>query len=395
MKGVEDMLVSEMKEHLTGTIIPFWMGMRDDEHGGYYGYKGFDLKTDKEAVKGCILNSRILWFFSNAALLLNDDALRKEAAHAYAFLRDHCVDREYGGVYWSVTCDGEASDDMKHTYCQAFAIYGLASYYRLSRDEEALGLARQLFDVIEGKCRDPFGYQEAFSRDFQPVGNEKLSENGVMAEKTMNTLLHVLEAYTELYDVSPDGEVGERLRDILRLFGERVYNPAKRRLEVFFDREWHTLLDLHSFGHDIEASWLIDRACKVLGDPALSEEIQKMTGVLADCVYGEAFRGHSLANECENGKTDTTRIWWVQAEAVVGFVNAWQKDPSREEYLQAAEEVWGYVKEHFVDRRAHSEWFRNLKEDGEITAEEPIVDAWKCPYHNGRMCMEVIRRLGA
>lgn len=387
------MFVSEIKEHLKGTIIPFWMDMRDDEYGGYYGYKGYDLQTDKKAVKGCILNSRILWFFSNAALLLRDDALKEEARHAYLFLRDHCVDREYGGVYWSVTYDGKVAEEMKHTYCQAFAIYALASYYRLSRDEESLGLARGLFDLTEEKCRDSLGYLEAFSRDFLPVDNEMLSGNGVLAERTMNTLLHVLEAYTELCDVSSDEAVRERIRDILRIFSNRIYNPQKRRLEVFFDKEWHTLTDLHSFGHDIEASWLIDRACAVVGDPAFSEEIQRMTGELADCVYKEAYRNHSLANERWNGRTDTTRVWWVQAEAIAGFVNAWQKYPHRTEYLEAAKDIWEFVKERFADKRENSEWFRNLTENGEITAEEPIVDLWKCPYHNGRMCMEVIRRM--
>lgn len=387
------MFVQEVKEHLTEKLIPFWKGMRDDEYGGYYGFMGYDLKIDPKAVKGCILNSRILWFFSNAALLLQDDSAKAEADHAYAFLRDSFVDRENGGVYWSVTCDGKVEEGMKHTYCQAFAIYGLSSYYRLTHNEEALSLAKELFAVIEEKCTDSFGYLEAFSQDFRPVDNEKLSENGVMAEKTMNTLLHVFEAYTELCDVSRDEVVGERLRHILRLFADRVYNPSGRRLEVFFDKEWNTLIDLHSFGHDIEAAWLIDRGCDVLGDEELSEEMRKITRALTECVYEEAYRSHSLANECENGRTDATRIWWVQAEAVVGFTNAWQQDPSGLKYLQAAEDIWRFVKEHFVDKREGSEWFRNLKENGEITAEEPIVDPWKCPYHNGRMCMEIIRRL--
>ena len=389
------MLVEEVRTHLTQKLIPFWKGMRDDEYGGYYGYMGYDRVIDKKAVKGCILNSRILWFFSNAALLLQDDSVKAEADHAYAFLRDHFVDRENGGVYWSVTYDGKVEEGMKHTYCQAFAIYGLSSYYRLTRNEEALQLAKELFAVIEDKCTDSLGYEEAFSQDFRPVDNEKLSENGVMAEKTMNTLLHVFEAYTELYDVSHDEAVGEQLRYMLRLFADRVYNPSKRRLEVFFDKEWNTLIDLHSFGHDIESAWLIDRGCDVLGDEALSEEMRKITRTLTECVYEEAYRSHSLANECESDKVDTTRVWWVQAEAIVGFTNAWQQDPSGLKYMQAAEDIWGFVKEHFVDKREGSEWFRDLKENGEITEEEAIVDPWKCPYHNGRMCMEIIRRLSA
>lgn len=382
----------DVKNHLTGTILPFWKNLRDEENGGYCGWLGYDLRKDGKAVKGCILNSRILWFFSNAYLLLKEDSLLKEAEHAWRFLKDYCVDRENGGVYWSLTYDGRPEDTTKHTYNQAFAVYALSSYYDASGDEQALGLAKKLYALIETKCRDEYGYLEAFNIRFQPEENDKLSENGVMAEKTMNTLLHVFEAYTELYRVTKDKEVGDRLRFMLDVVAEKVYNPALGRQEVFFDRTWNSLIDLYSYGHDIEAAWLVDRGLDILDDAAYKKKLSPITREITGNIYQRAYMGHSLVNEAENGVVDTTRVWWVQAEAVVGFLNGWQRDPGHTEYLEAAQDIWEYIKKHIVDHREGSEWLWAVDREGN-PLEKPIVEPWKCPYHNGRMCMEVIRRI--
>lgn len=385
------MLSQEMKTHLTTKLIPFWEGLKDEEKGGYTGYMGQDLMADRSYEKGCILNSRILWFFSNAYMLLGDENLRADAGHAYRFLREHCLDKEYGGVFWSVAEDGKPLDTTKHTYNQAFAIYALSSYYDAVKDEEALALAGALQDLVEEKCRDEGGYLEAFDRMFAPVGNEKLSENGVTAERTMNTLLHVFEAYTEFYRVCGDGKTAGYLREMFDLVDKKVYNRERRRQEVFFDRNWNSLIDLHSYGHDIEAAWLLDRGLELLDDPAYTEKISPITRQMTKQVYRCAYRNYSLLNEAENGVDDTTRIWWVQAEAVVGFLNGYQKQGDRR-YLEAAQNIWEYIKEYLVDKREGSEWFWCVDEKG-APAEKPIVEPWKCPYHNGRMCMEVIRRL--
>ncbi|MCF2570098.1 AGE family epimerase/isomerase [Mediterraneibacter glycyrrhizinilyticus] len=385
------MFASDIRTHLTETIIPFWKGLRDETYGGYYGWLGYDLMLDKKAVKGCILNSRILWFFSNAYLLLGEKNLLEEADHAWQFLRDYCVDRENGGVYWSLTYDGKPEDLTKHTYNQAFAIYALSSYYDASGDEEALELAQGLYHLIETKCKDEYGYLEAFNVRFEPEDNDKLSENGVMAEKTMNTLLHVFEAYTELYRVTKAPEVGENIRFMLDIIKEKVYNPKLGRQEVFFNRTWNSLIDLYSYGHDIETAWLVDRGLDVLDDAAYKKRIRPITKEITKNIYDRAYIGHSLANEAENGVVDTTRVWWVQAEAVVGFLNGWQRNPEHSEYLEAAEDIWEYIKEYVVDHRENSEWFWAVSQDGK-PFEKPIVEPWKCPYHNGRMCIEVIRR---
>lgn len=386
------LLKTEIKQHLETGIIPFWQGMKDEEHGGFYGYMGYDLKLDKKAVKGCILNSRILWFFSNAYMLLKEESLLESAAHAYRFLLDHCLDREYGGVYWSVSYTGDVEDSVKHTYNQAFAVYALSSYYDASKDIQALATARGLYSLIEEKCRDDQGYLEAFTRDFQPAENDKLSENGVMAGRTMNTLLHVFEAYTELYRVSNDACVADRLRYMLKLAADKVYNPKLGRQEVFFDKDWNPLIDLYSYGHDIEAAWLIDRGLDVLGEAYDGEKISEITKTITENIYRRAYIDHSLVNEAEYGIADTTRVWWVQAEAVTGFLNGYMRQ-QEQKYLDAAEDIWGYISDCMVDKRPGSEWFAKLDKDRNPLP-DPIVEPWKCPYHNGRMCFEVLKRLG-
>lgn len=385
--------VMEMKEHLEHKLIPFWESLKDEERGGYYGYMGYNLAVNKDYEKGCILNSRILWFFSNAYLLLGKEQLKKDAEHAYKFLKNHCLDAEYGGIYWSLTGDGRVLDDTKHTYNQAFAVYALSSYYDASKDAEALALAKELMKLIEKKCTDEFGYLEAFDRSFCPADNEKLSENGVMAEKTMNTLLHVFEAYTELYRVSQEKDVSDRLKYMLDLIAEKVYNPELGRQEVFFDREWNPIIDLYSYGHDIETAWLTDRGLEILGDAEYTSRLSAITAEITRNIYERAYIEHSLVNEAERGVVDTTRVWWVQAETVVGFINGYQKNSERKEYLQAAEDVWSYIRTYLIDPREGSEWFWAVDEKG-APLKKPIVEPWKCPYHNGRMCIEVIRRMG-
>ena len=380
------------REMLTERLLPFWKALRDRENGGYYGYMGFDLKLDKTAEKGCILNSRILWFFSEAAITLGDESLAPYARHAFDFLANNCLDKENGGVYWSLSWDGRPLDTTKHTYNQAFAIYAISAYYRLTGETRALELAKELFWLIEKKCSDEDGYLEAFDRNFRPASNEKLSENGVLAERTMNTLLHVFEGYAGLYQAAGAPEVGRAMDRILKLYRNQVYNPALRRQEVFFDRHYHSLIDLTSYGHDIESSWLIDWGCGLLEDEAQARQVAAINSEIADQILHTALIDGSLVNECERGAVDTHRIWWVQAEAVLGFVNAWAKQPEQTAYRDAAAAVWHYITEKLEDHRPGGEWFWRLDENGVPDAEEPIVEPWKCPYHNGRMCLELIRR---
>ncbi len=402
-------LSKEVAEQLLGKIIPFWRSLRDDRWGGWYGYVSYELETDRDAVKGCILNSRITWFFASVYRYIReglitreqclahgftDEDIRREAEHGWNFLRERCLDQKNGGIYWSLRADGTPEDTTKHTYNQAFAIYALCACHEALGGEEALKLALELFALIEEKCTDENGYLEAFTVDFSPESNEKLSENGVLAARTMNTLLHVFEAYTQLYKVSGNGRVRECLCRILNIFREKVYNPRLHRQEVFFDENYRSLLDLHSYGHDIETAWLMDLGLWVLNDPACTKACSSVTEDLTEQILRTAFDGHSLANECDRGEVNVHRVWWVQAEAVVGFFNGWQKNPKRVDYLETALALWEFIQRYVVDEREGSEWFWEVDEKGNPFPGRPVAEPWKCPYHNGRMCLEIIKRAG-
>ena len=385
------MFKEEIRNELENHIIPFWDSLCDYERGGFYGFMDSSLNLDKNAPKGVILHSRILWFYSNCYLTLGRKDCLEKAKHAYDFLNKYCVDRENGGVYWMVNADGTVNDDLKHTYCQAFFVYAMSGYYDASGDKAALDLAMSVFDVIESKCTDEVAYLEAQSREFELVPNDFLSENDIMADKTMNTVLHLIEAYTELYRVSKEHRVLDRLKFLLDLTYDKIYDKENAKLLVFFDREMNVLGDIHSYGHDIEATWLLDRACDIIGDPALTAKLSSMNEKIVANIANIAYENGALNNECVNGEINKWRVWWVQAEAVVGFLNAVQRysDP---EYRNISETVWQYIKANIIDKRTGGEWHSQVDENGDYADFKPVVEPWKCPYHNGRMCLEVIKR---
>lgn len=383
------MFAKQMAEHLQGKILPFWMNLIDKEQGGYYGLVKEDLTLKKDAMKGCILNSRILWTFSTAARILKDERYLPYAKQAFDFM-EKFMDKERGGVIWSVTFDGKPIDTTKHTYCQAFAVYGLAAYYRATGDKKALKRAMDLYRVIEDKCRDEGGYGEAFQIDFSPESNEKLSENGVMASRTMNTLLHVLEAYAELYRAGGDETVKKAAQDALECFLKVMYNKDLRRLEVFYDADFNSIIDLQSYGHDVEASWLMWDAVEAVIPENEQAEYKAMCLDLLNSVLERAMTDNGFHNECEKGIVDEKRVWWVQAEAVLGFENAW-KLTGDEKYKENLNKVWQFIKAVTIDRRDGGEWYAYTTVEGKPLG-KPMVDEWKCPYHNGRMCLRIAER---
>lgn len=384
-------ITKEIENHLNNEIIPFWKSLKDEEFGGFYGYVDYGLAINKKYEKGCILNSRILWFFSNVYITTGDKSVINYAKQAYNFMVNHCIDYDNGGVYWAVDYKGDLSNGTKYTYNQAFSVYALSSYYNATKDEKALNLALDIFNLIEEKCLDTNGYKEAFDIEFRPIKNEELSENGVIAERTMNTLLHLFEAYTELYKVTKNEKVGQQIKFILDIFANNVYNSELGRQEVFFDENWNSIIDLYSYGHDIETTWLIDLGVDILDDDEYREKMAPITKTITEKIYEIAYRDKSVIYEAENGVENTNRIWWVQAEAMVGFLNAYEKDNKDIKYYDAFVDIWEYIQENVIDPRENSEWFSELCENKK-PIKEPIVQPWKCPYHNGRMCLEVIRR---
>mgnify|MGYP001575608231 FL=1 len=310
-------LSKNVKKELDERIFPFWSNLADYENGGFYGYVGYDGVINKKSEKGVILNTRILWFFSAVYCLEKKPEALRLANHAYEFMKTKLFDDEYKGLYWMVDFKGVPTDNRKHIYNQAFGIYGLCQYYKATGKEEALNKAKKLFELIEKKCENSNGYLEEFDRLWNEKENEMLSENNVISDRTMNTHLHILEAYTLLYEVSKDEDVAKRIYYLLDLIKNKIYSPKKHSLKVFFDKNWNETIDIQSYGHDIEGSWLIDRAAEVLGDRKLIESTHEYTLKIAENIYKNAYSPLGVINETVNGITDAGRVWWVDRKSVV------------------------------------------------------------------------------
>ncbi|HAM69288.1 MAG TPA: N-acylglucosamine 2-epimerase [Ruminococcus sp.] len=398
MDKIEMMRIAgEIEQELRGHILPFWLGLRDDR-GGFMGRITPDLQADPAADKGMIYHARILWAFSSAYLKYQDPAYLSAAAHAYTFLRKGW-DIENGGFYWTLTVDGAPAETAKYCYCNAFCIYGLTLYAEASGDMDAMQLAEDAFDCIETHFAEPNGYIESCTADWQPLENDHLSEHDLHAAKTMNTTLHLIEAYAELYRVCGKKNVAAALRKLIELYADRIYLPEKQQLGVFYDSELNLIGDLYSYGHDIEASWLVDHACDCLGSSKLTGRLRKIDFTLAERVSREAFYDGAFHNECFSGETDRTRVWWVQAEGVIGCLNAAQSamnfgdSGNADRYLNLAAALWNYIQSYQIDRRPGGEWYAETDKTGQPLFNTDTAGIWKCPYHNTRMCLEAIRRI--
>jgi mannobiose 2-epimerase len=385
----------QFKKEVEERILPFWLSIYDEEEGGVFGRVDFNYNIIKDANKGCIFISRVLWFLSNCIIegVGDKDEVLSKADRTYTFLMDHCYDDDQCGIFWSVSREGSVVDSTKHTYNIAFAIYALSSYYKATGLKDALLTAFELYNLIESKCKDNNGYLESFTIDFKPLINDKLSENGVIAERTMNTLLHVLEGFTGLYEVTHDENVRKSIIEIFGIFENHIYNSDRMRQEVFFDLDYNSLLDLHSFGHDIESSWLMGWALDLIDDDKLSKRIDPLLKRLSINVLKTAVTDiGGLENECDRNIVDDTYVWWVQSEGVIGFYNAYQRWNVEGSY-KAASDVFGFINTHIIDKRDGGEWFWDLDKNCNPISGKDIVEQWKCPYHNGRMCFEMMRRL--
>lgn len=374
--------------------IARWWADNTLDHQGFIG----ELSATGEMVaapKGIILNARILWFFSEYCLT-HGAARRALADRAYHYLVRHFVDREQGGVYWSVDAAGQPLDTKKQTYAQAFAIYGLSAYYRLSKNAESLALAHALFALVERHCLDDHagGYVEALDRHWQPLADVRLSEKDENAPKTMNNHLHVLEAYTGLHLACRRPEYAAAVRKNILWMCDNITDAHTGHLRLFMDMQWHDLSPSYSYGHDIEASWLIYEALEVLGDAALLQRYTPLVLQLAETCVREGIgeQGQVLDKfDKATGYRHNESEWWVQAEAMVGFVNAWQLS-GEPRYLRAAQSVWDYIQRYQLDRHG-GEWHWYSTLDQQKGFQRYKMGFWKGPYHNGRAMLEVARRL--
>ena len=395
MKDIVLTMREEMQHELVCGILPFWMNkMVDEVNGGFYGRVTGKDELVCDAEKGAILNARILWTFSAAYRLLKKPEYLEMAARAKDYIVACFYDHEFGGVYWSLDCEGNPLDMKKQIYALGFAIYGLSEYYRATGDSKALDYAVRLFDSIEEHSFDSEknGYCEALTREWGEIADMRLSEKDANERKTMNTHLHILEAYTNLYRIWQNNRLEKQLRNLVNLFVEKILNAYNGHLDLFFDDDWNSRYQIVSYGHDIEASWLIHEAALVLGDKAVLEKVEIVVRQIADAAdEGLMFDG-SMVYETflDESRTDLERHWWVQAENVVGHLNLYQHFDD-EKALQKALSCWNFIKQYLIDR-LHGEWHWSILPDGTINTTDDKAGFWKCPYHNGRMCMEVMER---
>lgn len=414
----------EMQDVLENNILPFWLEkMQDNENGGFYGRIDGSGVLHPDAEKGAILNARILWTFSAAYRVLEKEELLKAATRAKDYLVDHFIDPEYGGVYWSVDYKGEPLDTKKQFYAIAFAIYGLSEYARATGDREALEYALDLYDCIEEHAFDDEqnGYIEACTREWGKIGDMRLSELDANYPKSQNTHLHIMEAYANLLrclkemraqeqcdyvpaigSVLPVGisvppetmvSVEGALRNIISIFIDKILNPETNHLDLFFDMDWtRGAGHLESYGHDIECSWLLHEAALVLGDENLLEKVENVVQKVAKASEKGLCEDGSMIHEAnlDTGHVDDDLHWWVQAENVVGWFNVWQHFGD-EEAFKKSEKCWHYIKENLVDFD-NGEWYWSRHPDGSLNTVDDKAGFWKCPYHNSRMCLEIIER---
>ena len=414
----------EMQDVVENNILHFWMNkMVDREHGGFYGRMDGKEVLHPEAEKGAILNARILWSFSAAYRVLRKPEYLEMATYAKEYFISHFIDREYGGVYWSVDYKGNPLNTRKQFYAICFALYGMSEYARATGDREALDYALQLFDCIEEHAldRDFNGYIEAMTRDWQPIADMRLSEFDANFPKSQNTHLHIIEPYANLYrclremqaatscdyvpvigsvlpvDVTVPQEtilcVESALRNIIGIFTDKILNPETHHLDLFFEMDWtRGAGHLESYGHDIECSWLMHEAALVLGDKEVLAKVEPIVRMVAKASEKGLRPDGSMIHEANltTGHVDDDLHWWVQAENVVGWMNIYQYFGD-EDALGHAVRCWQYIKDNLIDYE-HGEWYWSRHPDGTLNTVDDKAGFWKCPYHNSRMCLEVIER---
>ena len=392
---MQKQLIIEFENELK-SILNYWAKYTvDEKNGGFLGALDNKNNIIENAPKGAVLNARILWSFSAAYNFNQEASYLKLAKRSFEYLKKHFIDNELGGVYWSVDALGNPLDTKKQIYALSFAIYGLAEYYKASNNQEALDLAISLFYDIEKYSFDVEngGYLEALTRDWKEIGDLRLSDKDANEKKTMNTHLHILEAYTNLYRYWPDGQLKNKIKHLLEIFDKHILDQNTKHLILFFDEKWESNYNIVSYGHDIEASWLMQEAAEVFGDEKLIHHFEKLAVEIANASAEGIDETGAMIYEFEVDKNHqiSEKHWWVQAEAMVGFLNTYQLNKD-EKFFNHFLSVWDFIKKYIIDHK-NGEWFWGVNKDFSLMQGEDKAGFWKCPYHNSRACIEIINRL--
>ena len=387
-------LAADAEKELRGNILPFWLkNARDREHGGFHAFIGEDMSVRDDQPRGALLTSRILWTFSAVYLKYHDPEYLEMARWAYRDLVDNFIDKEHGGLFWSISLAGKPVDAHKQIYGQIFGVYALSEFYRATGEKPALDQAVAIYRLIEQHAADAKngGYYDALNREWQQEKGRKANVLGE-APKSQNSHIHILEGFTSLLRVWPDEGLRQRQHELIELTLTRIIDPRTHHLVLFMQNDWTPIGDEVSYGHDIELSWLLVEAAEVLGDPALLARAKQAALDIARVTDAEGVdRDGGVYNEgSPHGLTNTNKEWWEQAEAAVGFLNAYQISGDPEDFARTLRS-WNFIQEKFVDRQ-NGDWHNTLRRDG-----TPIRGAklslWKCPYHNSRCCLELIARV--
>lgn len=387
-------LKSELETELD-SILEYWSkNTVDNQNDGFIGQIDFNEHEITNSEKGSVLNARILWTFSASYKITKNESHKKLAERAFEFLCEHFYDKQFEGLFWSINSDKTPKDTKNQIYALAFAIYGLSEYYAISKNEKALEIAINLYSKIQDYSYDPInkGYLEAFTRDWKPIEDLRLSEKDANEKKTMNTHLHIIEAYANLYKVWKDKTLQNIMIELLETIEKHFINTETGHLHLFFDENWIEKPDVISFGHDIEAAWLLQQCAEISEDETLIANYKKYAIQIAEATKKGIDSDGGLWYEFDPEKKELIREkhWWPQAEAMIGFYNAYQLT-KKEEYLDIVYKIWKFTQKHIIDHE-NGEWFWGVYEDYSIMKKDK-AGFWKCPYHNGRACLELINRI--
>lgn len=386
-------LKTELEQELQ-SILSYWMKTIDEKNGGFAGQIDYNNNTNNEAEKGSVLNARLLWTFSAAYKISKNEEHLNTAKRAFEYITKHFYDTEFGGVFWSVNYDGTPKDTKNQIYALSFVIYGLSEYYSVSKDEKSLELAIALYTKIQEYSYDAEkgGYFEAFTRDWQPIDDLRLSEKDANEKKTMNTHLHIVEGFANLYTVWKDESLRKVIIELLETIEKYFINTETGHLRLFFDENWIEKKDVISYGHDIEAAWLLLQCAEIVEDEALIANYKKHALQIAEATKEGIDEDGGLWYEYdpETNELMAEKHWWPQAELMIGYFTAWQLS-GKQEYLDIVFKNWDFIQKYIIDKE-NGEWFWGVLSHYSKMKKDK-AGFWKCPYHNGRACIELIHRI--